>query len=127
MNNKANRNISKRLQEALDKRGMKAVDLCAATGVPKSAVSYYLAGKSSPKADRLYIICKALDVSEAWMLGYDVPQTRTERQKKNDQLAELIVRLRREPELLETVLCPAELPADSFESIKQLISVLREK
>lgn len=30
-------------------------------------------GKSAPKADRLKIICEALDVSEAWMLGYNVP------------------------------------------------------
>lgn len=58
MHNKTNRTIASRLQQALDKKGMKAADLCAVTGIPKGAVSYYLAGKSSPKANRLYIICQ---------------------------------------------------------------------
>ena len=61
-----------RLKKALKLRNMKAADLVAKTKIPKSAVSYYLAGKSTPKADRLYLICKTLDVSEAWILGYDV-------------------------------------------------------
>ena len=61
-----------RLKQALKIRNMKAVDLVELTKIPKGAISYYLNGKSTPKADRLFLICKALDVSEAWMLGYDV-------------------------------------------------------
>ena len=61
--------LKDRLKEALDSRQMRAVDLTEKTGVPKSAVSFYLAGKSQPKADRLYLIARALDVSETWLLG----------------------------------------------------------
>ena len=45
--------LKDRLQEALARKGWKAVDLVEATGVPKGAISYYLAGRSKPKADRL--------------------------------------------------------------------------
>ena len=118
--------IKDRLKEALKMRGMRAVDLVEATGVPKSAISFYLAGKSQPKADRLYIIAQALDISEAWLLGYDVPMRRTDDQKKNDQLAKLIVRLRRDDEFFKTVSALGELTESQYKSIAQLIAAFNE-
>lgn len=111
-----------RLRRAMSVRGMKSVELCERSGVPKSAVSYYLAGKSKPKADRLYIISKALDVSEAWLMGYDVPMDRAEKQKKVDQLAELIDQLRSDPEFFEAVSLLSKLPPEQFESVKLLMA-----
>lgn len=95
--------LKDRLQIALDMRNMKAVDLCQKTGIPKGAVSYYLSGKSEPKADRLYIICKALDVAEAWLLGYDVPIEKSSKQKKNDAIADIVVRLQTDEDFLLAV------------------------
>ena len=83
-----------RLKQAMDIRNMKAVDLCEKTGIPKGAISYYLSGKSTPKADRLFLICKALDVSEAWMLGYDVDMAKTKAQKNNDTIADIVARFK---------------------------------
>lgn len=62
-----------RLKQAMDLRKFKQVDLCNATGIPKSAISQYVHGKFEPKHGRLSKIAKALDVNEAWLLGYDVP------------------------------------------------------
>lgn len=115
-----------RLQQALDRRGWKAVDLVEKTGVPKGAVSYYLAGKSKPKSDRLYIIAKALDVSEAWLLGYEVPMGRTDDQKKNDQLVKLVARLRTDEGFFSTVSTLAELTAEQYQSIELLVSTLKK-
>ena len=98
-----------RLRQAMARNNMKAVELCERTGVPKSAVSYYLAGKSTPKADRLYIIAETLDVSEAWLLGYEVPMERTQAQKRNDSIARLVAEMKRNPNLLGTF----EVLADS--------------
>jgi transcriptional regulator with XRE-family HTH domain len=83
-----------RLKQAMDVRNMKAVDLCEKTKIPKGAISYYLSGRSTPKADRLYIICKALDVSEAWMLGYDVGMAKTKAQKNNDTIADIVAKFK---------------------------------
>ena len=92
-----------RLRKALNTKNMKPIDLCKRTGISKSVVSYYLAGKSTPKADRLYVICKALDVSEAWLLGYDVDMAPTRVQKNNDIIADIVVKMRTDNRFLSVV------------------------
>ena len=119
--------LSDRLQEAMDVRGLRPVDLVEQTGIPKSMVSYYLSGRSVPKADRLYKIAQVLGVSEAWLMGYDVPMTRTPEQKKNDDLVKVIAQLRRDPDFFDVVTMLADLPADQYASIKQLLATLGKK
>lgn len=118
--------LKNRLKEAMDTRKMRAVDLMEKTGVPKSAISFYLAGKSKPKADRLYKIAQALDVSEAWLLGYDVPMMRTDEQKKNDLLAKLVVKMRTDADFYSTVAALAELNEKQYRGVKQLIAAFQE-
>lgn len=66
--------LKNRLQFALDLREKKASDLSKDLNIPKSAISQYLSGKSQKMdSKRLYSICNYLDVSEPWMLGFDVP------------------------------------------------------
>jgi transcriptional regulator with XRE-family HTH domain len=55
---------------------MKQSELCQITKIPKSAVSQYVSGAFEPKQDRIYLMAKALNVSEAWLMGYDVPMER---------------------------------------------------
>lgn len=119
--------LKNRLSEALDIRGMKASELCEKTGIPKGAISYYRAGKSQPKADRLYAISVALNVSEAWLLGYDVPMERTAEQKKNDQLVGLIAKMRRDADFLGVVSMLSELPEEQYASVKSIILSLGKK
>lgn len=66
-----------RLYEAMAAKGKKAVDLTRDLQIPKSAVSQYLSGKSqNMDSERLYKIALYLDVSEPWLMGYDVPMER---------------------------------------------------
>lgn len=116
-----------RLREALEKRNMKAADLSKKTGVPEGAISYYLSGKSQPKGDRLHTLCVALNVSEAWMLGYDIPMERTLEQKKNDDLVKIIAQIRRDPKFFEIVSKLAELPNEQYDSLTTIISALGKK
>jgi len=48
---------------------------CAKYGVKlgKSALHHYVSGKVEPSQHKLTILGLALDVSEAWLMGYDVP------------------------------------------------------
>lgn len=75
---------SSRIKKALLDKNMKQTDLCELTGVPKSAMSQYISGAFEPKQDRVYLISKALDVSEAWLMGYDVPMNRLITNKKDE-------------------------------------------
>ena len=95
--------LSSRLREALDLNNMKPIELSKRTGIPKSMVSYYLSGKTEPKSDRVFEISKALGVSEAWLLGYDVPMARTTEQKKNDDIVKVLAQLRTDPEFFDVV------------------------
>lgn len=70
--------IADRINEGLRIRGLKPVDLVKSTGIGKSSISSYLSGKYEPKQQNLYRIAKALNVSEAWLMGHDVPITRHE-------------------------------------------------
>lgn len=126
MPNNINAELCDRLKEALDLRGMRAVDLSEKTGVPKSALSFYLAGKSKPKADRLYLIAQALNISEAWLLGYDVPMGRSPESQRNDQLAKLIVKMRTDEGFYNMVAALADLPENKYRGVEQLVAALKE-
>jgi transcriptional regulator with XRE-family HTH domain len=118
--------LKDRLREAMERRGMRAVDLVESTGIPKGTISYYLSGKTEPKADRLYILAQVLNVSEAWLLGYNVAMARTDNQKRNDQLAKLIAKLRTDEKFFNTVATLAELSESKYRGVEQLISALDE-
>ena len=68
--------IAERLREALSIRGMKQAELVAKTGIGKSSISTYISGAYEPKQRNIYKIALALDVSETWLMGYDVPMGR---------------------------------------------------
>lgn len=69
-----------RIAKALDVREMKQSELCKLAKVPKSSLSLYLSGAYEPKQNRIYDMARVLGVSEAWLMGYDVPM---DRQKEN--------------------------------------------
>ena len=127
MEDKDKPTLRDRLNAAMQLRGVRAVDLVERTGIPKGAISYYLSGKSQPKADRLHLIAKTLDVSEAWLLGYSAEMARTEEQKKNDDLVAVVAKLRKDPDFFEVVSILASLAPAEYASIKQILSVLKNK
>lgn len=65
--------FAERFKEALEQREKTQSDICRLTGIGKSAISQYLKGNFVPKQQRVYAIAKALNVSEPWLMGYDVP------------------------------------------------------
>ncbi len=118
--------LKDRLNEAMDARGLRAVDIVEKTSIPKVTLSYYRSGKTTPRADKLYELARVLDVSEAWLLGYDVPMARTDDQKKNDQLAKLIVKLRTDENFYNTVSKLAGLSESKYRGVEQLLAALDE-
>ena len=118
---------AERLREAMTAAGKKQADLMRETGLDRGSISSYLSGKYEPKQVAIGKLAAALDVSEMWLCGYDVPRDRTPEQKKNDHLVKVIVQLRKDPEFFDVVSALAELPAEQYASIKQLITALRNK
>lgn len=75
--NKPSETLKDRLRIALSKRNITQQDLSDKTGIPKSSISQYISGYAKPKDDRIYAISVALNINEAWLLGYDVPMERS--------------------------------------------------
>ena len=71
-----NQEFNMRLKKAMNIRAITQSELCEKTGIPKSAMSQYISGNFKPKQNRTHSLAKALDVNEAWLMGYDVPMER---------------------------------------------------
>lgn len=68
--------FKERLIEAMKKNNMKAIDLSEKTGISKARISQYVNGVYIPKSKSTLAIAKALNVSETWLMGLDVPMER---------------------------------------------------
>ncbi len=74
-------NTSERLKQLMKERNLRQIDIlnlaapfCLKYGVKmtKSDLSQYCSGKTEPYQDKLFILGCTLNVSEAWLMGYDV-------------------------------------------------------
>ena len=72
----------KRLRQIMSDKGLKQIDIlrmcqpyCEKYGIKlaKNDLSQYINDKVQPGQDKLSILGMALDVSEVWLMGYDVP------------------------------------------------------
>ena len=79
---------SERIKEGMAIRNMKQVDIVEKTGISKGALSSYISGKYLPKQNNIYLIAKALNVSEGWLMGYDVPMEKEKKQPFKPKLTE---------------------------------------
>lgn len=80
-------NTSDRLRQIMKERNLRQVDILNLT-IPyckkyevkmnKSDISQYVSGKVEPNQDKLAILGMALNLNEAWLMGYDVPMKRKE-------------------------------------------------
>lgn len=118
--------IAERLREALAATGKKQADLRRETGLDRGAISSYLSGKYEPKQKAIYKISKALNVSESWLMGYDVPMARTVESKKNDQLAQLIAKMRTDEDFYNIVADIASLNEKQRQAVEQLVAAFKE-
>lgn len=93
-------NTAHRLKEIMDERNIKQVDILRAAKpfcekfdikLAKNDLSQYVSGKVEPGQEKLTILGLALNVSEAWLMGFDVERDREakkEQPTKNDGLSE---------------------------------------
>jgi len=61
--------------------------------IEKNDISAYVRGKYLPAQHKLSILAMALDVSEAWLMGYDVPMERRSSQNSETSAEEIAKRI----------------------------------
>lgn len=74
--------FASRLRELLDFRGITQAELSRKTGISKSSITHYLRGDWEAKQDNVYAIAYEMNISESWLMGYDVPMERTQFSKE---------------------------------------------
>ena len=72
-----------RFNQALSIKNIRPAELAEKTGLSKSTISHYMSGYTKPKSDKLFILARALDVSEQWLMGFDVPMERNNYEDQN--------------------------------------------
>ena len=113
--------ISERLQFAMDKRKIKQIDLARVAHVNQGALSRYLKGSYEPKSATIYKLALALDVSDMWLEGYDVPMERSQKQKEIDFKNNLYKKIAQDMDLLKTISQYYNLPEEKQKTIRDLV------
>jgi transcriptional regulator with XRE-family HTH domain len=88
-----NENTAIRLKKIMEDKNLRQTDIlnlaipfCNMYNVKmnKSDISQYCAGKTEPNQKKLFVLGKALNVSEAWLMGFDVPMERVQTPGSNE-------------------------------------------
>lgn len=90
---------AQRLNQLMTDRGLKQVDILNMSKpfqksldikMGKSALSQYVNGVQSPDQDRIYLLAHTLNVSEPWLMGFDVPIERQSSRKTREASADIL-------------------------------------
>lgn len=76
---------AERLHEIMNEQGLKQADILERakpfmemydTKLTRPDLSQYCSGKVAPSQSKILVLASALNVNEAWLMGYDVPRVR---------------------------------------------------
>ena len=66
--------FAERLTDAMTRYDISIRELSRRTGIYPGDISHYRKGDYEPKREKIYLLSKALDVSPAWLMGFDIPE-----------------------------------------------------
>lgn len=99
MGNKVDCHI--RIKKAMELRNLNQTDIVERSNIKKSALSQYISGKITPRQNVIDELSKVLNVSEPWLMGYDVPMRRntSKKETKKSKAKEIVLSPEQEAEL----------------------------
>lgn len=77
--------IKERIKQGLEIREITQTQLAARANIDKGQLSSYISGKYKPRQNNIDAIASALNVSEAWLMGFDVPMERVSGKTESKQ------------------------------------------
>ena len=116
--------IGDRIKKRRKELHMSADKLADILGKDRSTIYRYEKGDiENLPIDILKPIADALGTSPSYLMGW----TDEETQKKNDNLTEIIVRLKQDEDFANATVMLGALQPDQFDTIKQLLATLVKK
>lgn len=77
--------IKERIKQGLEIREITQTQLAARANIDKGQLSSYISGKYKPRQNNIDALAAALNVNEAWLMGFDVPMERASNNVEIDQ------------------------------------------
>ena len=118
---------AERLRERLTELNMRQVELSRKTGIDQGSICHYISGKYEPKDKAMIKMAAALDVSEAWLWGYDVPKKTNIDYNKNDDLVKIIARAQSSSLYFDYSTVGLSLSDEELKTILQMISLIKTR
>lgn len=78
--------IKERIKQGLEIREITQTQLATRANIDKGQLSSYISGKYKPRQNNIDALAAALNVNEAWLMGFDVPMERVSNNVETDQL-----------------------------------------
>lgn len=123
-----NSTTSTRIKQAMNSSNLKQIDIVnkaksleKETGIKltKTDLSQYVNGKVTPGQKKLYILAKILNVSEAWLLGYDVDRARISDKSRAE--------FNQQQDTMAAHLDYSDLTEDDQKEVEQFIQFIRNR
>ena len=123
-----NSTTSTRIKQAMNSSNLKQIDIVnkaksleKETGIKltKTDLSQYVNGKVTPGQKKLYILAKILNVSEAWLLGYDVDRARIDDKSRAE--------FNQQQDTMAAHLDYSDLTEDDQKEVEQFIQFIRNR
>ena len=128
-----------RLNEVMQERNLKQVDILRLAKpfcekyrerLGRNDLSQYVSGKTEPGQRKLFILGKALNLNPAWLMGLEVPKEFPDSDssaKKNDALADIILKARRDEDLIELMRELCDLAPEHRQSVRAFLTLLKQQ
>ena len=107
-----------RLRQMMEFKQISAADLSKNTNIAQSTIYAYLQGRIVPRADKITIIAKYLDVNALWLRGYNAPMQEGLEQKITAETIYIIANTMREDFILHTATTDKDLAAIVYTQLK---------
>lgn len=108
-------------QNSRRKKRKNASGNCAGNRHKQGIVIAILKRRLRPEINGTYKLALALDVSDMWLEGYDVPMERSQKQKEIDFKNNLYKKIAQDMELLKTISQYYNLPEEKQKTIRDLV------
>ena len=113
-----NKNVfSINLKRYMSENGKSRREICEALGVSYYTFSDWVNGKKYPRMDKVEKLANYFGI-----LKSDLIEDKTEMRKKNDAMADIVVRMRSDSEFLSVVEALNGLDGEKLSSVKQMLS-----
>ena len=124
-----------RLKAVMAEHKITQTELAKRTGIRQSSISDWLNNRYEPKQDKVYILANALNVSPAWLLGYDdsnIPPVQSIPEKKDGyytapEAAEFAEYLRTRPGARMLFSAAKDISKEDMEKAVEYIELLKLK